>query len=122
MKENLVKSKSFAFAIRIVKLYKFLQFEKKEYIISKQILKSGTSVGACVRESENAESRSDFKHKLSIAQKEINETIYWLELLTATGYINSEQFNSLSYDAIKIMKLLTSILRTLKSDAIIKTN
>jgi four helix bundle protein len=68
MKENLVKSKSFAFAIRIVKLYKFLQFEKKEYIISKQILKSGTSVGACVRESENAESRSDFKHKLSIAQ------------------------------------------------------
>jgi|SRR5450432_341566 four helix bundle protein len=122
MKENLVKSKSFAFAIRIVKLYKFLQFEKKEYIISKQILKSGTSVGACVRESENAESRSDFKHKLSIAQKEINETIYWLELLTATGYINSEQFNSLSYDAIQIMKLLTSILRTLKSDAIIKTN
>src|ERR1017187_1629922 len=116
MKENLIKIKSFVFAIRIVNLYKFLQLKKKEYVISKQILKSGTSVGACVRESENAESRSDFKHKLSIAQKEINETIYWLELLIATNYIEKEQFESLNKNAVQIMKLLTRILRTIKTD------
>ncbi|HEV3224515.1 MAG TPA: four helix bundle protein [Puia sp.] len=114
MKENLIKIKSFAFAIRIVNLYRFLQSEKKEYVISKQLLKSGTSVGACIRESENAESRNDFKHKLSIAQKEINETIYWLELLISTNYINNEQFASLNKDATQIMKLLTSILRSIK--------
>src|SRR5450432_253372 len=114
MKENLVKSKSFAFAIRIVKLYKFLQFEKKEYIISKQILKSGTSVGALVRESEQAESRSDFKHKLSIAQKEINEAIYWLELLRATGYLEEPQFESIHKEAIEIIKILTSIIKSTK--------
>lgn len=122
MKENLIKIKSFVFAICIVNLYKFLQLKKKEYVISKQILKSGTSVGACVRESENAESRSDFKHKLSIAQKEINETIYWLELLIATNYIEKEQFESLNKNAVQIMKLLTSILRTIKTDMSIKVN
>jgi four helix bundle protein len=122
MRENLIKNKSFVFAIRIVNLYKFLQSEKKEYVISKQLLKSGTSVGACIRESENAESRNDFKHKLSIAQKEINETLYWLELLIATKYIEKEQFESLNRDAVQIMKLLTSILRTIKTDMSIKVN
>ncbi len=110
MKENMIKIKSFAFAILMVNLCKFLQFKKNEYVISKQLLKSGTSVG----ESENAESRNDFKHKLSIAQKEINESIYWIELLFSTNYIDDEQFRSLNKDAIQIMKLLTSILRSTK--------
>lgn len=76
MKENVVKTKSFEFAVRIVKLNQFLIKEKKEFILSKQLLRSGTSVGAMVREAEHAESKSDFKHKMSIAQKEINEVIY----------------------------------------------
>jgi len=115
MKENVVKTKSVAFAVRIINLYKFLNFEKKEFVMAKQILKSGTSVGACIRESENAESKSDFKHKLSIAQKEINETIYWLELLKETQFIEKNQFESLHTDAIELMKLLTSILKKLKT-------
>jgi four helix bundle protein len=85
MKKNIVKDKSFDFAIRIVKLYQYLTTEKNEYILSKQLLRSGTSVGAMVRESEHAQSKADFIHKLSIAQKESNETLYWLELLTKTG-------------------------------------
>ncbi len=105
----------FAFAVRVVNLYKFLVSEKKEYVMSKQVLKCGTSVGACVSESENAESRSDFKHKLSIAQKEINETIYWLELFKETQFIEKNQFDSLNADAIEIMKLLTSIIKKLKT-------
>lgn len=81
MKENVIKAKSFGFAIRIVKLFQYLQTEKKEYILSKQLLRSGTGVGAWVREAEHSESKADFVHKLAIAQKEINGTIYWLELL-----------------------------------------
>lgn len=81
MKENIVKQRSFEFAIRTVKLYRFLCEKQKEYVLSKQLLRSGTSVGAMVREAEHAESKTDFKHKLSIAQKEINESLYWLELL-----------------------------------------
>src|SRR5690242_10108812 len=80
MKENLLKDKSFMFAIRIIKLYKYLCDEKKEFVLSKQVLRCGTSVGALVREAEHAESKADFVHKLAISQKEINETIYWLEL------------------------------------------
>lgn len=86
MKENVLKEKSFSFAVKIVKLYKFLEEEKKEYVLSKEVLRSGTSVGAMVKESESSESKLDFIHKLSIAQKEINETIYWLELLFETDY------------------------------------
>lgn len=79
MKENIVKNKSFGFAVRIVRLYQYLCEQKKEYVLSKQLLRSGTSVGAMVREAEHADSKTDFKHKMAIAQKEINETIYWLE-------------------------------------------
>ncbi|MFO0109807.1 MAG: four helix bundle protein, partial [Alphaproteobacteria bacterium] len=82
--DNIVREKSFEFAIRVVKLSKGLAEERKEFIMSKQLLRSGTSVGAMVREAEHAESKNDFIHKLGIAQKEINETIYWLELLRAT--------------------------------------
>jgi len=115
MRENIVKDKSFLFAIRIVKLYKFLSDEKKEYVLSKQILRSGTSVGAMVREAEHAESINDFTHKMAIAQKEINETLFWLELLYETEYLKKDQFESLNENALEIIKLITSILKTSKS-------
>ncbi|AKP51451.1 four helix bundle protein [Cyclobacterium amurskyense] len=116
MKENIVKTKSFAFAVRVVKLYRFLCEEKKEFVLSKQLLRSGTSVGAMVRESEHAESKRDFVHKLAIAQKEINETVYWLELLNETNYLSEEQFSSINADAVELIKLVTSILRTTKNN------
>ncbi|HLA59875.1 MAG TPA: four helix bundle protein [Puia sp.] len=115
MKENVIKIKSFAFAIRIVRLYQYLCNNRKEYVLSKQLLRCGTSVGALVRESEQAESRSDFIHKLSIAQKEINETIYWLELLHATGYLEETEFKSINQHAVEIIKILTSIIKSTKS-------
>ena len=114
MKDIIIKTKSYAFAIRIVKLYKFLNGEKKEYVLSKQLLRCGTSVGALIREAEHAESKSDFKHKLSVAQKEINETIYWLDLLKDTNYLMSKQYESIQKDAIEIIKIITSIIKTLK--------
>jgi four helix bundle protein len=89
VRENIIKSKSFAFAVRIVNLYKYLCSDKKEYVLSKQLLRSGTSVAAVIREAEYAESRMDFKHKLHIAQKEISESLYWLELLKATYYLEA---------------------------------
>lgn len=115
MKENVVKNKSFVFAVRIVKLYQYLCEEKKEYVISKQLLRSGTSVGAMVREAEHAESKNDFKHKMAIAQKEINEVLYWLELLQATNYLTNEQFESINTDAVELIKLITSIIKTTKT-------
>ena len=116
MKENVVKIKSFAFAIRIVKLYQFLTNENKEYVLSKQVLRCGTAVGAMVREAEHSESTADFVHKLAIAQKEINETIYWLELLHQTDYSSKEQFESINSDAVELIKLITSIIKTTKSN------
>ena len=116
MKENIVKIKSFGFAVRIVKLYQYLCEQKKEFVLSKQLLRSGTSVGAMVREAEHAETKNDFKHKMAIAQKEINETIYWLELLQTTEYITKEQFESVNADAVEIIKLITSIIKTTKAN------
>ena len=116
MKNNPLKEKSFDFAVRIVNLYRFLITEKKEYVMSKQLLKSGTSVGALVREAEHGESKADFIHKLAIAQKECNESLFQLELLERTEYITSEQFNSLFEDAVEIMKLTTSIILTTKKN------
>jgi len=114
MKENTIKEKSFLFAVRVVRLYHFLVTSKKEYVLSKQLLRSGTSVGAMVREAEHAESKDDFKHKMAIAQKEVNETIYWLELLRETGYLSNDQFESINNDAVEIIKLLTSIIKSVK--------
>ena len=114
MKESILKSKSFALAVRIVRLYKQLSEQKSEYVLSKQILRSGTSVGAMVYESEHSESTSDFIHKLAIAQKEINETLYWLELLSKTEYITPKEYDSIRTDATEVIKLLTSILKTIK--------
>ena len=116
MRENVVKTKSFAFAVRVVKLYQFLRTEHNEFVLSKQVLRCGTSVGAMVRESEHSESTADFVHKLAIAQKEINETIYWLELLKETNYLSQEQFESINTDAVELIKLLTSIIKTTKSN------
>ncbi len=116
MPVKIIKNKSFAFAIRILKLYQFLCEVKKEFILSKQLLRSGTAVGALIREAEHAESKTDFKHKMSIAQKEINETIYWLELLKETGYLTEEQFQSINNDAVEIIKLLTSIIKSVKAN------
>ena len=89
---------------------------KKEFVLSKQLLRCGTAVGALIREAEHAESKTDFKHKMSIAQKEINETIYWLELLNETGYLTNEQFQSINNDAVEIIKLLTSIIKSTKAN------
>ena len=116
MNENTIKTKSFQFAIRIVHLYKYLSDEKREYVLSKQILRSGTSIGANVRESQNAESKADFIHKLGIAQKETDETLYWLELLEATSYIDEEEFLSMHKDANEILKLVRSIIITSKKN------
>ena len=118
MKENILKNKSFEFAIRIVKLYQYLCNEKKEYVLSKQLLRSGTSIGAMIREAEHSESKDDFKHKLAIAQKECNETMYWLELLQKTDYISQNQFESIHFDAVEIIKLLTSIIKSVKKNII----
>jgi four helix bundle protein len=117
MKENVVRIKSFAFAVRIVKLYKYMCDNKKEFVMSKQLLRSATSVGALIRESEQAESRLDFIHKLGVAQKEINETIYWLELLRATDYLSELEFKSIHQSALEIIKIITSIIKSTKSNS-----
>src|SRR6056297_2176641 len=110
-RENIIKNKSFAFALRVVKLYKILQ-ENKEFVLSKQVLRSGTSIGALVREAEHAESKADFIHKMAIAQKEANETLYWLELLSQSEYLEKTMFDSFESDLIEIQKLLSSIILT----------
>jgi four helix bundle protein len=112
MKEGVLRSKSFKFAVRIVNLYKYLCDEKKEFVLSKQLLRSGTSVGANFREAEYSESKADFVHKIAIALKECNETIYWLELLKETQYITSKEFESINSDAVEIIKLMTSSIKT----------
>lgn len=114
MKENVLKDKSFRFAVRVVNLYKYLCAEKKEFVLSKQILRSGTSIGALIREAEHAESKADFVHKLAIAQKETNETIYWLELLRETDYILPAEFDSLNANAVEIIKIITASIKTAK--------
>ncbi len=112
MKENIIASKSYAFALRIIKLYKFLVSEKKEYVLSKQILRSGTSVGALVKEAEHAQSKADFVYKMNIALKEANETEYWLMLLKDSDYIDNNSFNSIHPENIELIKLLVSIVKT----------
>ncbi len=115
MKKSILKDKSFAFAVRIVNLYKYQIEKNKEYVISKQLLRSGTSIGANVREAFNGESSKDFVHKLAIAQKECDETLYWLELLLVTNYLTDELFDSISKDAIELMKIITKSILTTKS-------
>ena len=112
MKENIIRDKSYLFAIRIVKLYKFLLDKKNEYTLSKQILRSGTSIGALVREGEQAESKADFIHKLAIALKEAHETDYWLNILKDTSFITEKMYDSIYKDCIELEKLLTTIIKS----------
>lgn len=116
MAENIIKTKSFNFALRIVKLVQFLNQEKREYVLSKQLLRSGTAIGALVREAEQAESKLDFIHKLAISQKEANESDYWLELLFQSDYLNEIQYQSLKSDITEINKILASIIISTKQN------
>jgi four helix bundle protein len=113
-KKNVIKEKSFEFAVEIVYLYKVL-VEKREFVLSRQLLRSGTSIGANVREAEQAESKADFVHKLSISLKEANETEYWLDLLYETKFLNEIEFLNIKAKNIEILKILISIINTSKS-------
>lgn len=113
--DNVIENKSFQFAIRIVRLYKFLCEEKKEYILSKQILRAGTSIGANVTESQQAQSKPDFVSKISIALKEASETKYWIKLLGATEYLSENQTKSILDDCVEIEKILVTILKSAKN-------
>ena len=112
-KENIIVQKSYAFALEIIKLYKEL-IEKKEFVLSKQILRSGTSIGANVHEAVSSESKKDFIHKLGIALKETRETSYWLRLLKDSNYINQQAFDSLHSTSLSLIKILNSIILTTK--------
>ena len=114
MENNVLEEKSFRFAIRIVNLYKHLCNEKKEFILSKQLLRSGTSIGANVAEAKQAQSRADFLSKLNIALKETTETKYWLRLMNATEYLSLAEYNSIIEDCVELEKILVSIVKTMK--------
>ena len=114
--ENFVKDKSFAFAIRVVRLYKILCEERKEYVLSKQVLRSGTAIGALVRDSEHAQSTADFINKLSIALKEANETEYWLMLLHEADYLTEVEYDSIIKDCKELLRLLISIIKKTKEN------
>lgn len=107
------REKTFLFAVEIIRNYKVL-VEKKEFVMSKQLLRSGTTIGAMVREAKNAESKADFIHKLGIAQKECDETTYWLELLKETDYMTSDDFNKTSQQASEILRITRSSILTAK--------
>ena len=111
MRENVIVKKNFAFSVRIVNLNKYLSQEKKEYVISKQIYKSGTSIGANVAEAQRAQSAADFVSKMKIALKEASETQYWLQLLYKTKYITDKEFTSIHNDLVEILKILTAICK-----------
>lgn len=113
--DNVIENKSFQFAIRIVRLYKFLCEEKKEYILSKQLLRAGTSIGANVTEFQQAQSKPDFVSKISIALKEASETKYWIKLLGATEYLSENQTKSILDDCVEIEKILVTILKSAKN-------
>lgn len=116
-KENVLHQKSLAFAYRCINLFKYLAYERdnKEFVMSRQLLKSGTSIGANVRESKNAQSSADFVSKLSIALKEADETQYWIDLLHYGGFLNDREFDSLDHDVKELIALLTAIIKTEKN-------
>ena len=113
---NVLDQKSLLFALRIIRAYKYLMNEKQEFIMSKQLLRSGTAIGALVREAEFAESKNDFIHKLSISLKEANETDYWLTLLHESDYIDEESYLSIQSDCKELIKLLVSIIKKTKGN------
>ncbi len=114
MKENILKEKSFHFAIRIVQLHKYLKKEHNEYVLSQQLIRCATAIGAIIRKAEHAESTRDFIHKLSVSLKEANESKYWLDLLLATGFITKDMHNSLNDDCEELLKMLIASVKTSK--------
>lgn len=114
-KDNLVMKKSYVFALDVIKLYKFLSIEKKEFVLSMQLTRSGTAVGALIKEAEHAQSKADFLNKMNIALKEANESEYWVELMKDSNYINEEIANKYLEDVSSLIKLLASIVKTTKS-------
>lgn len=114
IRKNVLKEKSFDFAVRIVKLTHFLQQEKKEFVLSKQLLRSGTAIGALVSEAQFGQSKADFLSKMYIALKEANESVYWIELLYATEYITKHQFENIQTDCKEVLALLIATTKTLK--------
>lgn len=120
MKDNIILDKSKAFALRIIKLYKYLCDSRKEYVLSKQILRSGTSIGANAKEGAHAQSKADFYAKMYIAYKEANETEYWLELLYESGYINKSSFDDIYSDCKEIIKILAAITKNQKLEKVNK--
>ena len=112
MSKNIIEQKSFDFAVRIVNLYKHLSSEKKEFILSKQLLRSGTSIGANVAEAIRGQSKADFLAKMCIALKEANESHYWIRLLYKTDFISEQEFNSIENDVVELIKILSSICKT----------
>ena len=112
--DRAIQNKSFRFAVRIVNLCKVLRSSRKEFILSKQLLRSGTSIGANISEAQQAQSRADFTSKLNIALKEATETEYWLRLLAATDYLNDSEFNSIVQDCDELIKILVSSIKTIK--------
>jgi four helix bundle protein len=115
-KQNPLKDKSFQFALKIVKLYSFLTEQKREYVMSKQLLRSGTSIGANIREAQNAQSKADFIHKFSISQKECDETLYWIELLHQSGFLEKKEFATIHNEASELLKMLRSSILTTKQN------
>jgi four helix bundle protein len=114
--DSIVGEKSFLFAVRVVKLYKYLCEKKREFVLSKQLLRCGTGIGANIREAQQAQSKRDFASKMNIALKEASEAQYWLELLHATEYIDDKQKSSMLMDCVEIIRLLVSILKTTKEN------
>ncbi len=114
IKESILKQKSFRFAVRILNLHKYLKKEHNEFILSKQIIRCGTGIGALIREAEHAESRKDFIHKLSISLKEANECKFWLDLLVDTSFITKQMYESLNKDCEELLKMLIASIKTSK--------
>ena len=122
MGKHVFREKSFGFAVKVVKACKLLSSEQKEFVLSKQLLRSATAIGALHREAEHGESKADFIHKMGIAQKECNETVYWLELLHATEYLAKTRFNELHKEATELLKLCTAIIKTAKQNRLSTKN
>jgi four helix bundle protein len=116
LKDNLIQQKSYSFALRTIKLYSYLTENKKEYVLSKQVLRSGTSIGANIEEALGGQSKSDFISKLSIAYKEARETNYWIRLLKDSNYLIDKEFNSIMADIEELLRIITKIQKTSKSN------
>jgi hypothetical protein len=115
---SIVSTKSYAFAIQTIKIYQVLSEDRKEFVLSKHLLRSGTSIAAQIREAEHAQSSADFLHKMNIALKEANETEYWISLLNDTGFINLNEYSTINNDCSEVLRLLISIVKTTKSNLI----